>query len=102
MKELLFVGIFYALFLVVSLKLKKSLLGLKLIWSLLLLPYLIAIWWYLELILRFHYFLRDHQIYLELGHASILLIELLVLMYITALIIIVDLLYRKLRNMNVN
>jgi hypothetical protein len=60
------------------------------VWFLvIILMYIISIYIYFEIINKIHQFLRDKGIYIEFGHASILLLELGILCLILAIINII-------------
>jgi len=96
MKETsILIGI-YLLFLTLSLLLRRVMLKVNLKWLILIIPvYLISIYFYFDLVVRVHQFFRERGIYLEFGHSSLLLIELCVFTYISALVMLVHVFYLK-------
>ena len=48
--------------------------------------YILTIWPYFELVNRVHQLLRDHKLYIDFGHANILLVELAFLCFIIAIV----------------
>lgn len=96
MKEtLILIGI-YLLFLTLSFLLRKVMLKVNSKWLMLIIPaYLVSIYFYFDLVVKIHQFLRGKGIYMEFGHFSLLLIELCVFTYISALVILVNVFYLR-------
>jgi hypothetical protein len=63
-----------------------------------LLIYIILLDGYFEGINTLHEILRDHGFYIELGHASLLLLEVFAICLITALILILSIIVQRLIN----
>ncbi len=90
-------------FIVASYYLHKYMRNIKsIIWFLsVILMYIVMLYGYFEIINKIHQYLRDRGIYIEFGHASILLIELGVICLFFALINIVWAAVSRYRNLQV-
>ncbi len=101
MKEtLILIGI-YLLFLTLSFLLRRVMLKVNLKWLILIVPvYLISIYFYFDLAVRIHQTLRERGIYLEFGHGEIMLLELELACYITAVCLILNVFYSRSRFRN--
>ena len=99
MKEEIFLTLIYIGFLVISFFFYKKMLIVKTKWIYLCVPvYLVFVNYYIELFNRIHYYLRDHKILnLELGHGGLLMVLLWVFCYLSAVIIIMIVIYKKTR-----
>ena len=98
MKEIIILIGLYLVFLILSVFFKKVLLKINILWSILFLPaYLIGIYFYIDRLINIHQILREKHIHLEFGHAEILLLELGLACYATAIFIIINVLYGKYR-----
>ena len=60
--------------------------------------YLAGIYGYFELVNRIDHFLSDKSIYLGFGHANLSLLILCLISYLTAVILIVNIIYNKNRS----
>ncbi len=96
MKETwILIGI-YLLFLTLSFLLRKVILKVNPKWLMLIIPaYLVSIYFYFDLVVRAHQFLREEGIYMAFGHSSLLLIELCVFAYISALVMLMNVFYLR-------
>ncbi len=96
MKEILFLSATFIIFLLVSLLFHQRMVDVATKWLFVyILAYFIAISLYFNLALRIHQTLRNNKIFLEFGHAEILLLELYVICYITAIGFIINVLRKR-------
>jgi len=96
MKELIVLSVIYIIFLFASVFFRKRAIIVKKKWLFVyIIVYVIAISLYFELAVKLHQTLRNNKIYLEFGHADILLLELFVICYITATGFIISIFYRR-------
>ena len=90
MKEIIALIIIYLIFLLYSIALYKKAFNIDKKWLYFFIPvYLLSIYLYFELMNYVHIFLRHRRIYFDFGHASLMLIVLLLLAYLTAIILII-------------
>ncbi len=96
MKEILILAIIYIVFLVLSLFLRKLMIRTS-NWNvvLIILAYLIGINFYFDLMVKIHQISRDNGWYIEFGHGEIMLLELYVFSYVSAIVLIVNVFYRR-------
>lgn len=94
MKGLLISLVMYSIVIVLSIAVRHFTVSLKSKWAyLILLVYLIAITCYLDLMNWLTNYLRDKQIYLDMGHANIGIFLLGAISYITALCFIINIIF---------
>lgn len=100
MNEYLVSAIIYLVFLIASFFVAKKTLNLKSPWyaSLLIIAYFVSIFIYFDLLNWGHQVLRDHRIYIEFGHASLLLIMVFFVCLITALLVTLFVVIKRLYN----
>lgn len=91
------------IFIVASYFLHKYMCKIKsVIWFLaIILIYIVLLYVYFDLILKTHYYLRDRGIYIDFGHASILLFLLAIICLILAIINIVWAAVSRFRNLQI-
>lgn len=90
MREFIALLIIYLIFFSYSIVLYRKLFSLKKSKVYLLVPlYLISIYLYFEVINYIHIRLRESKIYFDFGHASLMLVLLLLAAYLTAVVLIV-------------
>ena len=89
MNEYLVSAIIYLAFIIASFFIARAAIAIKSAWCsfFLMVLYFILICLYFELINRIHQILRDHGIYIEFGHASLLLVLVFFGCLITALLV---------------
>ena len=98
MKELLFIAIVYGVFLIATIVFYRMAKRFGNLASIILaICYLIGIYFYFEMINQLHIYLRDKKIYLELGHASLTLVLIFFISYLTAFIAIGIFIFQKRR-----
>jgi hypothetical protein len=98
MKEFVFLLVFFVIFSIVSFQFRKFSLRAKFhIFILMVVIYLIATYYIFELANQVQYILRDRGIFLEFGHASILLLEVLFFCSIISIINIISVFYIKIK-----
>src|ERR1700744_3777144 len=98
MKGLFISLIMYLIVIGLSIAVKYFTVKLKSKWAYLILPvYLIAITCYLDLMNWLTNYLRDRQIYLDMGHANIGIFLLGAISYVTALCFIVNIIFVRYR-----
>jgi len=100
MNEYLASIIIYLVFLVGSLFFRKRMMKVKSRWSVFLFVtlYFIATYFYFEAINKFHEILRDHQFYIDFGHASLLLLlDVFVICLLTSIFIVTNIVYSSLK-----
>jgi hypothetical protein len=96
MKTIAFLLIVYIVFLISSYYFRNKMIYVKSKWLyLFILAYLIAINFYYELFNQLDEFLTNKKIYLELGHANILLLLLYLFSNLTAIAIIISIFYKR-------
>ena len=96
MKSFLVLALIFAIYFIASVYLYKKAVHIKTKLLYILIPvYLILIYVYYEVVNLIHNSLRDNDIFVEFGHASIRLIGLLILSYLTALVFIVSLAFAR-------
>jgi phosphoglycerol transferase MdoB-like AlkP superfamily enzyme len=92
--------VIYLLFLLVSLYFRKLVIQMRSVWIaiIFIIVYFIATWFYFELINRAHQVLRSHGIYIDFGHASLLLLEIFAICILTAIIISISIAVTRFRS----
>jgi hypothetical protein len=96
MKEILSLTLIYIIFLAVSFLFRKRMINIKSnrIYIYILI-YLVGIYGYFELINRIDQSLSDKGIFLGFGHANLSLLILCLISYLTALILIISIIYKR-------
>ena len=97
MNEYLVSLIIYAVFLIATLAFRKRVVKVKSPWLCLLyiVLYFVFTDLYFEFLNKMHQILRDHQIYIEYGHASIFLLEVFAICVITCLITTISIIFTR-------
>ncbi len=57
--------------------------------------YFFGIYFYFDLLGQLHHYLRDHQFYIEFGHADLLLIMVMLFCYLNSFIVLMVVLYKR-------
>jgi len=99
MKETIALVVLYLIFFPLSLLYRKKVIYMEQKWVFTsILIYLIFIWGYFWLILKTHQYLRNNAIVkFDFGHTEISLVLFTVVCYVTAVVIIINILYRRSR-----
>ena len=101
MKEILVLAAIYIVFLAASVVFQRKMVNVKSKWLYLWIPlYFIIIGVYFDLLVKLHQLLRDNEVYLEFGHADLLLLELNGICYITAIAFVIYILYQRKKVLN--
>lgn len=96
MKEFIVLFTAFLIFLAFSYFFYVKMLKSKIMWVIFyLFIYIISIEILFELVNKLHIYLRNKQIYLEFGHASILLLEVNFLCLLIAVILIITIFYKR-------
>lgn len=98
MKGLLVLLIMYSIVIVLSIAVRRLTIGLKSKWAYIILPiYIFIITMYIELMNWLTNYFRDKKIYLDMGHANIGILLLGFISYVTALLFIINIIYKRYR-----
>ena len=94
----------YLAFIVFTVYFKNKMLYIKTKWLFLFIPlYFVAIFYYYDLLTQIANFLGVKEIYIvDFGHAKILLVELLFVMYITSIVFVINIFYKRRKNARLN
>lgn len=95
MEEVIILAVIFAIFIVLTRAFYKRMIEARRFVYVSILVYLLFIYFYYELVNQINIFLRERNIFLEFGHASISLILLLIVSYLIGILTIVKIFLKK-------